>query len=270
MALIISSKIYASELEISGSVAGGGNAAAGVRYSISTDIHSGSAGPVFVPSYVNVPGLPAVGFSIVLDDSNYDNIYGRVLLSIDSVVQNVGPPETTTIYLTNPLIQTSTASIYFVAHPQSGDYVATASYTTTFGSNTNAFGNRSFAIGNSTLAVQDDSFSSGIGTVALGTAQTVIGTYNSYNLSDLFIIGNGIDENSRSTILTVSTSSVQITGSVFISSSNFSITTPNLNQIQPSVLVNTDGLFILGEQSITPTSVAGAIMYSGSDYYLGF
>jgi len=54
----------------------------------------------------------------------------------------------------------------------------------------------------------------------------------------------------------------QITGSIEVKSNN-------LNQTQPAMQVNSDGTFAIGAYSTTPTVVDGAIMYSGSEFYLG-
>lgn len=197
------------------SSAEGFNTTAGTKYSISTTIVSGSISPS-APSYVDVPGLPQVGSRILLDDTNYSNIYGKIILDVDSTVQQAGPPEITTIYLTNPSIQTPTASIYFLDYPRSGDSIS-GSYSHTEGSNTNAFGEYSHAEGDSTIAIGNSSHASGIGTIAFGTGQTVTGKYNLFNNTDLFIIGNGTDNATRSNIVAISDTSVSITGSLNVS-----------------------------------------------------
>lgn len=75
---------------------------------------------------------------------------------------------------------------------------------------------------------------------------------------DLLILSQSVWINSKQL-----TGSYGLTGSLEIRSSY-------ATQTQPAIQANTDGLLILGEYSTTPTAVAGALMYSGSDYYLGF
>ncbi len=62
---------------------------------------------------------------------------------------------------------------------------------------------------------------------------------------------------------------VQLTGSLFVSGT-LVVSSSNTNQTQPAMQVNSEGVLGIGEFSVSPTVVVGAIIYSGSDYYLGF
>jgi len=102
--------------------------------------------------------------------------------------------------------------------------------------------NYSHAQGQNTVASGTYSFAGGIYTIASGSGQTVLGKYNQRgNDFSLFVIGNGTgDDNSlRSDILRIENSSVQITGSLIISSSIAGSTTPltNTDVILQSVLL---------------------------------
>jgi hypothetical protein len=67
-----------------------------------------------------------------------------------------------------------------------------------------------------------------------------------------------------------------VSGNLFVTGSQrnigtFSINVPSaVNQNQPAMQVNNNGLFIIGSSSVTPTAVAGGIYFDGNDFYLGF
>jgi tetratricopeptide (TPR) repeat protein len=88
------------------------------------------------------------------------------------------------------------------------------------GSYTTATGNYSHAEGQDTFALGEGSHAEGLGTVALGSYQHVQGQYNiSSSAQSAFIIGNGIDSDSRSNLVFASGSQFQITGSLRVSGS---------------------------------------------------
>jgi hypothetical protein len=84
--------------------------------------------------------------------------------------------------------------------------------------NTALFGH---AEGNNSVAFGSYSHAEGVGTIAVADGQHTSGKFNaiSTNPEDLFIIGNGVDNNNRKNILTVSTSSVVVSGSILVSGS---------------------------------------------------
>lgn len=85
------------------------------------------------------------------------------------------------------------------------------------GLNVTAFGNYSHAEGFSTVAFGNYSHAEGIGTIASGSGQLVIGSYNQQgDATSLFVIGNGAGTASRRDIFRVTTTDVQITGSLVI------------------------------------------------------
>ena len=77
---------------------------------------------------------------------------------------------------------------------------------------------------------------------------------------------------------TLSSSAATDNGSLFLISRNtaisgtFQINVPTAtNQLQPAMQVNAEGVLAVGEYTTTsPTAIVGGIIYSGSDYYLGF
>ena len=69
--------------------------------------------------------------------------------------------------------------------------------------------------------------------------------------------------------------SMAVTGSFLVSGSSlvyglFAVSSSNVNQAQPAMQINNEGVFIVGAYTSTPTAVEGGFMYSGSEYFLGF
>lgn len=73
----------------------------------------------------------------------------------------------------------------------------------------------------------------------------------------LFLIGNSTFNGSLFTFI----GDTDVTGS-------FKVNT-GFNK-QPAMQVNNEGIFIIGEYSTTPTPVRGGLIFSGSEYFLGF
>ena len=137
---------------------------------------------------------------------------------------------------------TTTANGYY-SHAEGGGTTATGDYshaegyyTIASGFNshaegytTTASGSHSHAEGYNTQAIGNYSHAEGLATIASGSYQHVQGQYNipSSNTNDLFIIGNGTSNVNRKNILTVSTSSVVVSGSILISGSLI----PNTNGV---------------------------------------
>ncbi len=83
---------------------------------------------------------------------------------------------------------------------------------------TTASGDYSHAEGIYTKAIGIYSHASGYHTIASGSGQTVIGMHNKHNnTTSLFTIGNGADDANRSDIVNVTTTNVQVTGSLNLS-----------------------------------------------------
>ena len=81
-----------------------------------------------------------------------------------------------------------------------------------------AKGANSHAEGQGTIALGTNSYAAGAFTISSGSNQTVLGQYNKQNnTTSLFVIGNG-NGATRSDILNITTTSVQITGSTQITS----------------------------------------------------
>lgn len=64
-------------------------------------------------------------------------------------------------------------------------------------------GKAAHAEGYNTHAIEDYSHTSGLGTIAIGKAQTAIGKYNAINTDALFVIGNGESDSARNDAFTV-------------------------------------------------------------------
>ena len=84
------------------------------------------------------------------------------------------------------------------SHAEGTNTNATGESSHAEGTNTKATGKNSHAQGLNTWAFGENSHASGEGTLTLGNNQTVLGKYNLSNENDLYIIGNGEEEGSRS------------------------------------------------------------------------
>ena len=69
--------------------------------------------------------------------------------------------------------------------------------------NAQASGQFSFAPSKDSRAYGENSIAMGIGSIASGFSQTVVGQYNIPNTNDIFIIGNGIDDSNRANAFSV-------------------------------------------------------------------
>jgi hypothetical protein len=107
------------------------------------------------------------------------------------------------------------------AHAEGFYTTASGNYSHAEGSGSVSSGPYSHAEGEATVALGTGSHAEGLNTIASGSYQHVQGQYNipSSNTNDLFIIGNGTSNANRKNILTVSTSSVVVSGSILISGS---------------------------------------------------
>ena len=136
---------------------------------------------------------------------------------------------------------------YYAAHSEGTQTVASGTYSHAEGINTIAYGLASHAEGNSNFAYGDychaegqstraygtgshaegyqtetwvgttGAHTEGYKTVASGSYQTVMGTWNKQgDTSSLFIIGNGTSEGARSDVFRATTTGIQVTGSATI------------------------------------------------------
>ncbi len=101
-----------------------------------------------------------------------------------------------------------------------------------------------------------------------GSTSTTVAVSGAASLSNNTVIKwNGAAF--ANTSITDNASLVNINSNTSITGS-FLVKSGYATQTQPAMQVNTDGVLVLGEYSTSPTAIAGAIIYSGSDYYLGF
>lgn len=150
------------------------------------------------------------------------------------------------------------------AHAEGESTTASGNSAHAEGGYTAAVGNYSHAEGQNTVAFGVGSHAAGLYTIASGTNQNVVGKYNLRgNDYSLFVVGNGVadDDSSRSDILRVNTSDVQITGSLIVSQNitvsgdvtvNGSTTTINTTNLEVK-----DAVIGLGFSSGTIASTAG-------------
>jgi len=105
------------------------------------------------------------------------------------------------------------------SHAEGSGTTASGAASHAEGENTTASGDSSHAEGEGTFALGDASHAGGFHTIASGSNQTVIGQYNKRNnTTSLFTIGNGTgdDNASRSDVVNVYISGVEVTGSTRI------------------------------------------------------
>jgi hypothetical protein len=83
------------------------------------------------------------------------------------------------------------------------------------GYGTKTLGEYSHTEGYGTKTLGEASHAEGLGTIASGSYQHVSGKYNTHgDDTSLFIIGNGVDDSTRSDVFRVTTTNVQVTGSL--------------------------------------------------------
>jgi hypothetical protein len=131
--------------------------------------------------YGNITSSFNIGDTILFDDTQYDNTYGIIFLTIATVglETSSGP---TILTFTDPTINTTSSTIIgnLTAGPETwaGGYPIGGAY----------------------------SHAEGIGTITLGTGQHTSGKYNIPDGTSLFIVGNGIDNGNRSNAFKVTPS----------------------------------------------------------------
>lgn len=125
------------------------------------------------------------------------------------------------------------------------------------------------------------------------TDPTITGSWSEITLStgsEAFIITGSVEKFGDHNVLTFDaadsssftldifpfpfTGSARISGSLFIeapvSTSALIIDTPYSPYISRSIEVNSDGVVVLGESIGTPEAVAGGLLYTNNEYFLGF
>jgi hypothetical protein len=97
--------------------------------------------------------------------------------------------------------------------------------------NAQASGEFSFAPSKDSRAYGENSIAMGIGSIASGFSQTVVGKYNTPNLTDVFIVGNGTSDGSRANAFRVTTSgSAYIQNKLFVTNVEIETTGASTNQ----------------------------------------
>jgi hypothetical protein len=153
--------------------------------------------------YGNVASLFASGL-LFLDDTNYDNIYGKTIFEIASSTFNGTNTQVSIVGGTPVTSNAIVGNLSIGINNWTGDQTISGSYSHTEGDHTYTLGNYSHAEGK--------------GTIALGINQHVQGQYNAHNLtSSSFIIGNGVDDTTRSNLVFAANSEFQISGSLLVS-----------------------------------------------------
>lgn len=120
----------------------------------------------------------------------------------------------------------STTTQGFFSHAEGVGTAATAQGAHAEGLQTTASGDYSHAEGSGSIALGIGSHAEGLGTIASGSYQLAIGKYNRHNdTTSLFVIGNGSSAGTRSNVVSVTPTSVEITGSL-LTTGNVGIGTP--------------------------------------------
>jgi hypothetical protein len=152
--------------------------------------------------YGDVSSLFSSGL-LFLDDTNYDNRYGIAIFEIISSTWD-GNKTTVDIGFTPDTSEAIVGNLSISIGDWAGDQTIPGNYSHTEGDHTYTLGSYSHT--------------EGMGTVALGINQHVQGQYNKFSTEPYsFIIGNGIDDSTRSTLIFASGSQFQISGSLYVS-----------------------------------------------------
>jgi len=128
-------------------------------------------------------------------------------------------PEMLTTYMGSLIMDPDKRSIYYKGHIYGHAY-----YGSTYGEVFNDFtyneasGEYSHAEGYKTKAKGAYSHTGGYGTVTISDNETAIGRYNVTNNGYLFSVGNGVDDDNRQNIMTVTKESTYMNGSTYVDS----------------------------------------------------
>jgi hypothetical protein len=103
----------------------------------------------------------------------------------------------------------STSAVGIGSHAEGASTISTGDFSHAEGTSTEAIGTWSHAEGYGTRTIGDFSHAEGEGTIASGSAQTVMGKYNAQgNTTSLVIIGNGVDDGTRSDLALFNTNQI--------------------------------------------------------------
>ena len=146
------------------------------------------------------------------------------------------------------------------SHAEGNTTQALGSYSHAEGESTIASGYASHTEGNGTQALGDYSHAEGEGTIASGSAQTVMGKYNTQgNNTSLVIIGNGVDDGTRSDLVLFNSANVvfntPVSASVF--SGSFVGNGAGLTDI-PAGAISGLNLSQIGNGAVTASTNLGA------------
>ena len=146
------------------------------------------------------------------------------------------------------------------SHAEGSGTAAVGSYSHAEGESTIASGYASHTEGNGTQALGDYSHAEGEGTIASGSAQTVMGKYNTQgNNTSLVIIGNGVDDGTRSDLVLFNSANVvfntPVSASVF--SGSFVGNGAGLTDI-PAGAISGLNLSQIGNGAVTASTNLGA------------
>lgn len=153
---------------------------------------------------------------------------------------------------------TTTTGEYSHAEGKGTIAVGTGSHAEGNGSTAN--GSFAHAEGDTTQARGNYSNAKGLGTIAYADGQLAVGQYNiNSNTVDLFVIGNGTNDDNRSDILNVSLTSVRISGSTNISGS--------LNLVGNQTI--TGSLFVGGNITAQQYIISSSVLYVTESNFSG-
>jgi hypothetical protein len=142
------------------------------------------------------------------------------------------------------------------SHAEGDSNTAVGNSSHAEGNYTQAIGYYSHAEGSGSITLGIASHAEGLGTIASGSYQHVSGQYNTHgDDTSLFIIGNGVDDNNRSDVLRVSGSTVQVTGSLYVTGSQIILNTDLFTVVSP--VTSQDLIYVDAFSGITILDDAG-------------
>lgn len=147
-------------------------------------------------TYGNITSSFRVGDYLYINDSEFDNIYGTTITTINNIswddTSSYLNLDTPNIHITKSYI--GTFNNYYIQNLL-GDQIARAYIAHAEGKDTYAVGIGSHAEGSGSYAIGHYSHTEGNNTVTLGDYQTAVGQYNIFSTSQsAFIIGDGYAE----------------------------------------------------------------------------
>ena len=161
----------------------------------------------------------------------------------------------------------------YAAHAEGVSTLALGNYSHAEGDSTQAIGYAAHAEGVNSVASGDNSHAEGNGTIAASDFSHVSGLYNiTSSVVGAFIVGNGVDDATRSNLLFAGDSTVQITGSLQVTGgiTGSVYGTPFLrNKTNPSATDTiTINQSIFNPANLTVLSTSIFIIEADADYYV--